>query len=388
MNGSPRIAVVGAGAFGGWTALSLARRGASVRLVDAWAPGHPRSSSGGHTRIIRATYGSHEVYTRLAIRAMESWRALAPRAGEPPLVDWTGAVWLFGDDNGFGRASAAALEANGARTEWLSPHDCHRRYPAVDIAGVSSVLIEPDAGYVFARRACEHVARLGTEAGVEYAQAAAVSPVAVDGRGRGIRLTDGTPLEADAYVFACGPWLPALFPDAIGERLLPTRQEIYYFGGPAGDRGFLGRIPPIWLDLTGRVYYGIAEPSSGFKIADDTPGRAIDPTSDDRTPTPAGIASARAFLVRRFPALSAAPLLSAEVCQYESTPDANFIIDRHPAASNVWLVGGGSGHGFKMGPAIGEIVAGAVLDDAAVEPTFGLARFAAAPADGWTPKWA
>ena len=217
----------------------------------------------------------------------------------------------------------------------------------------------------------------------------APAPVVLTGSpARAVALADGTSIEADAFVFACGPWLGSLFPDAIGDRVSATRQEVYYFGAPAGDPTFFARVPPVWLDMTDRVIYGIAEPSGGFKFADDTPGRPIDPTADDRTPTPSGIAAARSFLTRRFPALAGAPLISSEVCQYESTRDANFIIDRHPSASNVWLAGGGSGHGFKMGPVVGEIVAAAVLDGAAIDPIFALSRFDATPAGGWKEKWA
>ena len=165
MIGAPRVVVVGAGAFGGWTALTLVRRGASVRLIDAWGPGHLRSSSGGHTRIVRATYGSHAIYTRMAIRALESWRALDARPGEAPLFQQTGGLWLLGEDDRFGRASVKTLTANGARLDLLSPHECRRRYPVLDLTDVVSVLFEPDAGYVFARRACEHVARLGSNEG-------------------------------------------------------------------------------------------------------------------------------------------------------------------------------------------------------------------------------
>ena len=125
----------------------------------------------------------------------------------------------------------------------------------------------------------------------------------------------------------------------------------------------------------------------GFKVADDTPGPVFDPTSGNRDATPAGVEAARVFLARRFPALTRAPLLGAEVCQYEATPDSHFIIDRHPAAANVWIAGGGSGHGFKMGPAIGERLASHVLTDSPPDPQFALARLSSTPADGWEPKW-
>jgi glycine/D-amino acid oxidase-like deaminating enzyme len=163
----------------------------------------------------------------------------------------------------------------------------------------------------------------------------------------------------------------------VGTFVTPTRQEVYYFGTPAGDARFLEPQLPVWIDYGQRLIYGIpGNANRGFKVADDTAGSRFDPTNGQRDPTDAGIKRARAFIAKRFPALAAAPLVGAEVCQYEASPDSNYIIDRHPGASNVWIVGGGSGHGFKMGPAIGELVASLVLGESQPDPSFGLARFA------------
>jgi glycine/D-amino acid oxidase-like deaminating enzyme len=192
-----------------------------------------------------------------------------------------------------------------------------------------------------------------------------------------VTLSDGTTLTADAYVFACGPWLGHLFPDVIGERVRPTRQEVFFFGTPSGDRRFTEEALPVWADHGAHFWYGIpGNEWRGFKLADDTRGPAFDPTAGERLPSAAGLAAARAYLGFRFPALSAAPLLEARVCQYENSPDEHFIIDRHPSAANAWLVGGGSGHGFKHGPAVGELVAGLVLAGGTAGPEFRLSRFA------------
>jgi glycine/D-amino acid oxidase-like deaminating enzyme len=135
--------------------------------------------------------------------------------------------------------------------------------------------------------------------------------------------------------------------------------------------------------------YGIpGNAHRGFKVADDSPGPLMDPGHDDRVPTGDGIARVRQFVAHRFPGMAGAPVIGVEVCQYESTPDAHFIIDRHPAADNVWIVGGGSGHGFKMGPVVGEMVSSLVLGRSQPDPCFALSRFAAPPAGGWKAKWA
>jgi glycine/D-amino acid oxidase-like deaminating enzyme len=384
-----RVAVVGAGAFGGWTALELLRRGATVQLIDAWGAGNVRASSGGETRVIRATYGTHVVYTEMAVRALDLWRRHDARwnAG---LLHETGVLWMFGSDDEFGHASTEALRARGFAIEQLTRDDSQRKYPQIDFEGISSVYFEPDAGYLLARRACEHVFERVIAAGGRYDRAAVCEPVIVDSpRPSGIALIQGTPVEAEVFVFACGPWLGRLFPDAVGRLVTPTRQEVFYFGTPPGDARYHVPSLPVWLDATSGFVYGIpGDANRGFKIAYDTPGPVMDPTADDRTPSQDAVKAARTFLARRFPKLDGAPLIASEVCQYESTPDANFIIDRHPRASNIWIVGGGSGHGFKMGPVIGELVASLVLGDTTPDPLFSLERFAAPPPPGgWPPKW-
>ncbi len=386
----PRIVVVGAGAFGGWTALELRRRGARVTLVDAWGPGHARASSGGETRIIRATYGARAVYTRMALRALELWRAHDPGRR---LLRETGVLWMFGDDDSFGHASARVLREHGARLDLLTLQDASRQYPQISFDGIHSVFVERDAGYLFARRACEGVVAHLIAEGGEYRQAVVVGPIVVNGTGMTrLALRDGTRLEADAFVFACGPWLASLFPDVVGANIAATRQEVFYFGTPSGDARFKEPELPVWMDFaagsrSGQVYGIPGAGSSGFKVADDAPGPAIDPTSGDRSVSAVGIARARAFLSVRFPALADAPLVSAEVCQYETTPDDHFIVDRHPGGSNVWIVGGGSGHGFKMGPAVGEMVASLVLTDSVPDTQFSLSRFVSPPRGGWDKKW-
>ncbi len=382
---APRVAVFGAGAFGGWAALALVRRGAAVTLVDGWGPGNTRASSGGSTRVIRATYGSHTLYTRMAADALQRWREYDAR-WNGGLLHGTGALWLVSADTGFAESSASALESEGIALEEINLTDAQRRYPQIAFDGVSRVLIEPDAGYIFARRACVHVAGRVVAEGGTLRRAAAASPAAIDGCA--VSLADGSTIEADAFVFACGPWLGMLFPDVVGRLVLPTRQEVYYFGVPPGDARFTAPALPVWLEQGERIIYGIpADDGRGFKVADDTPGPVMDPTDDARVPTMEGIRSARAFIGRRFPALRGAPVVGTEVCQYESTPDSHFIIDRHPDNPRIWIAGGGSGHGFKMGPSVGETIAALVLGDAVPDGRMGLGRFAAPPAEGWPAKW-
>jgi glycine/D-amino acid oxidase-like deaminating enzyme len=372
----PKAVVVGAGAFGGWTALHLLRRGAKVTLLDAWGPGNSRASSGGETRVIRGVYGKDRIYTAMARRAFELWHESEAR-WKKKLLTPTGALWMVADSGEFVRSSIPFLREFGFAYEEISTAEARRRYPQVDFAGIEWALLEKEAGYLLARRSCADVLEGFLAEGGAYREAMASPAEIAGGRLTGVALSDGTRLTADVYVFACGPWLPKLFPDVIGNRIEPTRQEVFYFGTPAGDARFSERQLPIWVE-TPRFFYGIpGNERRGFKIADDARGAAFDPTSGDRTPSEKALRTAREYIARRFPALADAPLLESRVCQYENSPDHHFIVDRHPEAGNVWLVGGGSGHGFKHGPALGELVAGNVLGEKPTDPLFSLSRFKA-----------
>ena len=354
---APRVAVIGAGAFGGWTALHLRNLGAEVDLIDAWGPGNPRSSSGGETRVIRAIYGPDRVYVEMVKRSYELWESLSES-----VYTETGVLWMHRGDDGYVRSSLPILEELGFPVDHLSIGDARRRYPQIDFGGIKSVWLERRGGALSARRACAVVRDAFVNAGGTY-RTEAVKP-------------GGMPSgKADAYVFACGPWLGKLFPEVIGDRVLPTRQEVFYFGTPPGSERYLPGNLPIWIDFGKRIVYGIPDVHGrGFKVADDTRGAPIDPTRAKRVVSEAGIARARKLLEERFPELAKAPLVASEVCQYENSPDGNLIVDRHPEAKNVWLVGGGSGHGFKLSPAVGEMVAQAVLAGKELPKTFALAR--------------
>lgn len=370
-----RVAVVGAGAFGGWTALHLLRAGPRVTLLDAWGPGNARASSSGDTRVIRGIYGGNRRYVELTARAFELWWEHESR-WQRPLYRRTGALWMFAGDDSYARSTLPLLREIGLEVAELGPAEAGKRYPQIDFTGVHSAFYEIEAGYLFARQSCELVREQFVAEGGEY-RVMDARPTAPEGRGmRRLALGDGSTLEADAFVFACGPWLGQLFPDVIGERVSPTRQEVFFFGPPPGDARFDDARCPVWMDFGERFMYGIpGNDRRGFKVADDTRGPRVDPTTEERLPTPAALELARELLARRFPALAGAPLVESRVCQYEQSPDGHFILDRHPAMDNVWLAGGGSGHGFKMGPAVGELVAGLVLGTAAVEPQFSLHRF-------------
>jgi len=371
----PHVAVIGAGAFGGWTALHLLRRGARVTLLDAWGAGHSRASSGGETRIIRGAYGADRVYVEWVARSFELWREAESR-WRCRLYHPTGMLWMCGEDDGYVRDSLPCLADAGLSAAEISVREAEERFPQIGFAGVRTVFVEKEAGYLLARRACQAVAAAVEAEGGEVRLAAVAPGTLQDGRMDGLELADGSVVRADLYVFACGPWLGSLFPEMIGERFLRvSRQEVFYFATPPGDPRFDEGQCPTWVDLDERIFYGIpGNEGRGFKLADDTRGAPFDPTAGERILTPALLEAAREVLARRFPALAGSPLVESRVCQYENSPDGHILFDRHPHAGNVWLLGGGSGHGFKLSPALGEYAAQILLEDGTPNSLFSLDR--------------
>jgi sarcosine oxidase len=376
MRSKLHIAVVGAGAFGGWTALHLLELGARVTLLDAWGPGNARASSGGETRIMRGTYGPDQPYTEMAARALRLWQKYE-RRWKKQLLHRTGVLWMASSrDDSFERGSLPALRQSLIKFQELSTPAMKKRWPQVNFAGVRWGIFEPECGYLDARASCQAVVDAFIDQGGAYRQLAVAADGLESGPLRSLRLPNGSRLKADYYVFACGPWLGKLFPDTLGGVIRSTKQDVFFFGTPSGDSRFSDAHLPVWGDHGQRFFYGIpGSDRRGFKVADDTRGQAFDPTDADRVVTRTTLKRVRQYLAFRFPAMKDAPLIETRICQYEQTPDSHFIVDRHPRMNNVWLLGGGSGHGFKHGPALGEMMAELILKDDEANPAWRLPRF-------------
>jgi len=238
-------------------------------------------------------------------------------------------------------------------------------------------IYEPESGALMARRAVAAVVADAVRQGVVFLRETVAAPKGAGSIAEVRAGSGGTGhnIRASVFVFACGPWLPKVFPDLLAKRIAPTRQEAFFFGTPPGDPRFVPPAMPAWIDFSDpRGPYGFPDlENRGVKIALDRHGQPIDPDTADRAPSAEGLAAARDILGQRFPALRHAPLVEARVCQYENTSNGDFLIDRHPDFANVWLVGGGSGHGFKHGPAVGEYVAARIMQGGPVEPRYSLA---------------
>jgi glycine/D-amino acid oxidase-like deaminating enzyme len=329
---SGTVVVVGAGVFGASTARELARRGWEVRLVEQYAAGNVRSASGGDTRLLRFSHGDADWYTLSARRALDLWRELEAEAGLR-LFEPIGVAWFDTGVDDFTERSEGTLRRLGIACERLTPEESKRLFPSLGVDDLRSTLYEPEGGILWARLATRTLAR---DARLEFG-----------------RLTPAAAPQADVVVWACGAWLPKLFPELVEERI--SRRDVFFAGV---DASWAGR--PAFCDYGG-PYYGHGELGGlGFKFAWDGPGEAIDPDELERLPDAESGRLARGYLAVRFPALADAPVVGARVCQYDLTADTHFLVDRHPERSDWWLLGGGSGHGFKHGPALGEYVADCV----------------------------
>jgi len=368
------VAVVGAGVFGAWTAHHLQQQGHRVTLIDAWGPAHSRASSGGESRLTRAAYGKDAIYTRMARDSLPQWKALSEVSGLPVFVP-CGILFFFPTDEPYVHDSIAAHKKFGLPTEVLTQAEMARRFPMIDFDGIRVGLYEPGFGALMARRSVLTLVERFVKAGGTYMKGFVEPPASSAKSLNELRLSSGESVKADRFVFAAGPWLPKLFPDVIGPKIEPTRQEVFYFAAPPGDRHFLPGAMPGWADFNGGdIFYGFPDlETRGLKFAHDQHGVVVDPDTQSRRPTDAALAEITSYRDRRFPALHGAQLIGAEVCQYENSSNGDFLIDFHPELKNVLLVGGGSGHGFKHGPEVGRYAAARLAGSAAVEPRFSLA---------------
>lgn len=366
--------VVGAGAFGTWTAWHLQRRGLRVLLLDAWGVAHSRSSSGGETRLIRTEYAGNALYTRWAWESLAAWHELS-RRHESPIFHETGALYIYPQDTAAIDQSMALQRGLGIPVEKLSVPHMASRWPRINFDGIAVGVMQPTMGTIMARRSLQTLAADFVKAGGGFRQFAVDQPRSAKARLDAVTAADGETLSAKGFVFACGPWLPKIFPDVVGDRIVPSRQDVFFFAPPAGDDRFERGNMPVWVDVSSKdLHYGFPDiEARGFKIALDAHGPRFDPDTGDRRVGDRAIAEVRTYLARRFPDLANAPLAETRVCQYENSHNGHLLIDRHPAWSNVWIAGGGSGHGFKHGPAVGRYVSDLVLGTGESVPELALA---------------
>ena len=358
--GASDVIVIGAGAFGAWTALTLRERGVKVTLVDAYGPGNPRATSSGQSRQIRYGYGDREAYTRSAVRAMRLWKAREAEWGVQLL--YPGTRILMGERaNAHLEAQKNIFDRLSLPYEMVKHDELSHRWPQISFDGMEEAFVEPDVAMIRARDAILKIVEVFERHGGTTKIARAMPGSASGRRMNAVTLGGTETLHADTFVFACGPWLPKVFPALLARKLTTTRCDVVFFGQPAGDTRFSW---PNFPQLNGEMStYPVFSGGGGLKVI-PVGGGSLDPDEAERIVAPEQVRRAREYLARRVPALKDQPITDSLVCQFEMAADEDFLIDKHPDYDNVWIAGGGSAHGFKHGPVLGEYIAGRVSGDA------------------------
>lgn len=407
---SADIVVIGAGAWGSFTAMNLRKMGAKVTLVDAYGPGNSRSTSGDESRGVRSSYGDKtgslgELWMLWARESMKRWIAFDDEWGREMrlnLFHTTGDLIMRTEWDNFQLRTKVWWDKNKIPYQILNPDDVRKAFPVISMEDITAVIYEPDAGVVRARRAAQTAASVFERLGGKIMIGRATPSKISNGQLEEISLDTGATLRADKFVFAVGPWLGKTFPDIFAKKTRVPIGYVCYFGTPVGDhrftfpnlpsfnfpgvtgwpalpvdnRGFRvrgseraptppgevanagrgnatgGGVAPAGAPADGRGggrggSNGGATAGGGFGQQADVPPAQQDPDTSDRWADQSRIDGSRRFVAHRFPALKDAPIAQTHACHYESTSSSNFIIDVHPQMSNAWIVAGGNAEGFN-----------------------------------------
>jgi sarcosine oxidase len=359
--------VVGLGAMGSATAYQLARRGASLVGLDRYAPPHTHGSTHGETRVTRQAIGEGAEYSPFAMRSHEIWREIEQATGSD-LLTVTGGVIISSSNAGaelhvpgFLATTIGAARRYGIAHEVLDAAEIRRRYPPFRVADEETAYFEPGAGFVRPERCVAAQLLLAQRHGATLRLGQQVLEVRPDGAGA-VVLTESGTSPADRVVLTAGPWLPELLGPELARYFMVTRQVLYWFAPRDSVEPFLPERFPIFIwEPAGlpEAIYGfpaIDGAAGGVKIAAGTYGEQVDPDEVRRAATDEETAAMYRLFEPCFPGIGPRCLKSA-ICLYTVTPDAGFVIDRHPEHPQIVLVSPCSGHGFKHSAAIGEAVA-------------------------------
>lgn len=373
-----RVIVVGGGTMGAAVAWALAARGAQVTVLERYSHVHALGSHSGFTRVIRESYHEGAGYVPLVRRADALWQVLGERAGAPLLVR-TGMIECGpAEDEGYASAIAACASA-GVAHERMDAAEARRRFPLAVPEGWSACFT-PSGGYLRIKPCLDALRREAMSFGAVFREGVQVREVALGELPR-VLLDDGTLLPADRVVVTAGAYLPGLLPGFMPGRLKVLRRVLAWTQPSAREIARLAGMP-VWAVFAPEgFFYGFPhghEGVSGLKLACHVPAGVsaedgVDPERVDRMVHPGDLAPLRDFLARYVPT-AVGEFVHATVCLYTCTPSTDFVIDHVQGDRRVWVAGGFSGHGFKFAPALGELLAEAVLSGEAPAPLQAFAR--------------
>lgn len=353
------VGVVGAGIFGLSSALALQRRGHRVTVFDRALPPAQDAASTDRTKALRFEYGGAcPLYVPLVEEARTLWRELEVGAPGPLYVE-SGVLALAAtwDESRHEWLSHNYLVEHGWPVELLEVEAAKARFPQFNYDGIAAVTWNPQGGYVRAADAVRATLKAFREAGGVVVAPARVHAIEEDAEAAHIALSDGEAFEFDAALVCAGAWFRALGL-ARDDFVRPTRQAVTYYRPPAEFAGsFAPPAFPVWMhDLAESGWYGMPLDDGVLKVARHRPGEPADPDAP-RTVPPSEREDSRAFVARALPGIKTNWYAEDRGCLYAMTDDGNFVIDRVPDRARTFVAGGGSGHGFKLGPAVGRLAA-------------------------------
>lgn len=376
-----KIVIVGGGIVGLSTAYALLKQGMKqVTVLEQVAIDHKRSTSHGISRLLRFEYGNDAFYSDLVQQSSKRWRTLA-RLTRQTLYTPTELLVLGHEGDQFTQPSYTNLRRMGLPIEYVSHHECKQYFPQFNLQGYDQFTYNHEAGILHASNCLRTLKGLITDLGGTICEGKRIHDITYDTTRVPVRLhcDDGETLTADRVVLALGPWVHTL----LGELALPvrpTRQYLLYFGNLASKDFDIHTFPAFLSeDLYGFPLHSSFD-SAGpcwLKVASHTFGNTINPDDEPQVEERV-IAQIRKRVVDLLPAVRHATLERVDTCMYDVTPDEDFILDYHPHNAHIIFASGLTGHGFKFGPLLGEMLSSLVRDTPPPVPTtrFQLARFA------------
>ena len=362
------IVVIGSGIFGVSTAYKLLQSGQHVTLVDHLSISDDLKTSNGESRNIRFSHANDEFYSLLSWKAAGEWKKVEKLAGEKLFYD-TGVAWFASDENGWESHSKKILNKLNIPCERLSPDDAKALFPSLNIDDLRFVLYESNGGALAAKRSLKALYKLCLYMKCDYLNGHA------EIRDDDIYINNSQ-IDFDIAIWAVGPWMKHVFP--FIDMVKVTMQEVVFFDSP---KDWSVEKIPAFNDISNAFYGCGSLDGMGVKLGYDLKGKEFDITKDKRAYSDQSVEKCREYIAHRFPTLERAKINKIKTCQYTMTPDANWIIAPHPEHPRHWIIGAGSAHGFKHGPALGQYVTDTILNNKP-NPKFSLAMRKERPG-GW-----
>ncbi|CAF0963462.1 unnamed protein product [Adineta steineri] len=356
-----KIAVVGLGGTGSAALRFLACAGHQAIGYEQFHIGHENGSSHGESRIIRYTYPDL-LYTQMMSDSYKLWSELEKEADEELFVRCGGLY--FGDKNDEDvRITEQSLIDTNLPYDRLTAKQTQEKYPAFHLQSNEAAIYQKDSGFLRATRCVQANIRLAKTHGAIIHEETKVQGIYTKENKTFIQTSSGEE-EYDRVIVTAGPWMNSLF-ENLNLPLTPTRQQIVYLNINDHEEYFQANGTfPVWIDATENLY---GFPSDGqivgIKLAYHHCGEAIKDLDAERAPVDENyLDEIRRYAKRRFPNLGT-DVTYSQTCVYTNTPNHDFIIDQVPDQSNVFLVSGCSGHGFKFTVLLGKIISMLATDD-------------------------